>query len=132
MCCGSGDQHEQLFRSGLARIEKEAKKKESKLEQDMNACEKDGYGAQYGQWKSTQPIQDVKKIIDTSGWKYCEYCGKFFKPKRDYARFCCPTCQQKAYSKTEKVKEKNRAYRERVRKRKEEEEQHQIDQCLNE
>lgn len=65
------------------------------LSKDMIACEKAGFGVQYGRWKATQQKQDivVKKTSYEEEEKRCEYCRKVIKnPSRRTQRFCSMNC----------------------------------------
>lgn len=72
------------------------------LSLDMIQCEKDGYGVHYGAWKATQPIAKPNSVeVLPDGWKTCAYCGKPFKPKVPYQKYCDAVCcydaQEKRY-----------------------------------
>ena len=51
-------------------------------------------GMSYGKWKALQPHVEKPPIPD--GWKPCEYCGKYFAPKKG-KRFCDTICVRAAY-----------------------------------
>lgn len=78
-----------------------AKKKElDNLSLDMIQCKKDGYGCHYGKWKAMQGCGEVKEKQLPEGWKICEWCGKWYKPKQQKCnqKYCEPFCQQQAQS----------------------------------
>ena len=57
----------------------------------------------YGKWKAMQkPVEVVPVIPD--GWRQCEYCGKYFKPRGGAQRFC-------------DIEHRTAAYRERTGKK---------------
>lgn len=102
--------------SYLARLARQAKEKETRLAKDMTDCEKDGYGASYGAWKATQPVQEIVKP-EEEGLKVCPYCGEKFKPKTKNAKFCCAEHQIAAYEQSEKYRARQREYRRQTRAR---------------
>ena len=93
------------------RAEKKATDKLSKeLIQSANA----GYGASYGVWKATQPIQEVKYEAAESV-KVCPLCGERFKPKSPKAVYCCNEHQKLAYQR--KNRDKRNAYQAELREK---------------
>ena len=92
------------------------KESATKLGQDMSECEKAGYGARYGAWKATQPVQEIVKP-EEEGLKECPFCGEKFKPKTKNAKFCCAEHQITAYEQSEKYRARQREYRRQTRAR---------------
>jgi hypothetical protein len=74
-----------------------AKKKEmDKLSREVAqalAC-----GMSYGKWKAMQdPVKIVPKTDMPEGWKKCEWCGTWYKPKsKRPQKYCEPYCQVQA------------------------------------
>jgi hypothetical protein len=95
-----------------------AKKKMDNLSKDMIQCEKDGFGCHYGRWKAMQkPVKIVPKTEMPEGWRKCEWCGTWYKPKsKRPQKFCEVACQLQAHYSKKKTKynaEYQRQYRER-------------------
>ena len=68
------------------------------LERDMKACEKAGFGVNYGRWKATQPIKPIPIKAKTSHERTCKYCGKPITDKYNRNRaYCDDDCRNNAY-----------------------------------
>ena len=93
-----------------------------KLSMDMIECKKAGFGVHYGKWKAMQEkTEDMPKNLP-EGWKICEWCGKWYKPKQQKCnqKYCEPFCQQQAQSarRHEKTAMYMREYREKMKGKK--------------
>ena len=93
-----------------------AKKKMDTLSQEVAqalAC-----GMSYGKWKAKQePVKILPKSEMPEGWRKCEWCGTWFKPKtKRPQKYCEVSCQIKARDLRlkEKKAEYMRGYRKRV------------------
>lgn len=93
------------------------KEAQDKLSVDMRQCDQDGAGVSYGKWKAAQPQVQYAKA-PKEGLKACLWCGKMFKPKMPYAKYCCPDCRNAAYSRNSKYVERKRAYQAKRREKK--------------
>lgn len=72
-----------------------AKKNEpDKLAQDAAAAL--AAGMSYGKWKASQQRVEVTPVIP-DGWRQCDYCGKYFKPRGGAQRFCDIECRTASY-----------------------------------
>ena len=69
-----------------------------KLSLDMIECEKAGFGCSYGKWKASLANTEDRSKNLPEGWKICEWCGKWYKPKQQKSnqRYCESVCQQQA------------------------------------
>lgn len=94
-----------------------AKKKElDKLSLDMIQCKADGFGCNYGRWKSLQETPELSERKLPDGWSICPQCGKSFKlPNKGRKIYCEIYCQKQAQDdKRREINRKRQAmYRER-------------------
>ena len=67
-------------------------------------------GMSYGKWKAMQePVKIVPKTEMPEGWRKCEWCGTWYKPKtKRPQKYCQSYCQLSAsWSRAKKRKKGN-------------------------
>ena len=75
----------------------------SNLDKDLKACERDGFGVNYGKWKLENPTTIPPKPKKV--YHRCKYCGReMTEPMKRKKYYCNDSCRERYYYQRDKEK----------------------------